>query len=167
MIVISDTTPIITFLKLGRLDILQKLFGTVLIPNAVYDELTKNIQYLNETATIHECSFLQMTRVFDTQSVKILNEIVGLDAGESEAIALFNEHSADLLIIDERKGRNVAKKLGIRILGSIGILLKAFDLKIISKTEILSCVELLKSSKIRISENLFKIIFEHIGLVQT
>lgn len=40
MIVVSDTTPLISLLKIGRLDLLEKLFGNVLIPQAVYEELT-------------------------------------------------------------------------------------------------------------------------------
>ena len=48
MIVVSDTTPIISFLKINRLDILEKLFGEVLLPEAVYDELTSNQVFLDE-----------------------------------------------------------------------------------------------------------------------
>lgn len=48
MIVISDTTPIITLSKIKRLDLLQKLFKNILIPQAVYSELTSNVQFQNE-----------------------------------------------------------------------------------------------------------------------
>lgn len=162
MIVIADTTPIITLMKLQRLDLLEKLFDTVIVPNAVYEELVSNSNYQTEAQMVVECPFLKRLEVSDRQSIKILREVVGLDAGESEAIALAEEKHADLLIIDERKGRRVAKQMELKIIGTIGILLQAFDCEILSKTEILSYAENLKNSSIRISDTLFELILDHI-----
>lgn len=162
MIVIADTTPIITLMKLQRLDLLEKLFETVIVPHAVYEELISNINYPDEKQMIVECPFLKRLEVSDRQSIKILREVVGLDAGESEAIALAEENHADLLIIDERKGRRVAKQMDLKIIGTIGILLQAFDCAILSKTEILSHAENLKNSRIRISNTLFELILNHV-----
>ena len=162
MIVIADTTPIITLMKLQRLDLLEKLFDTVIVPNAVYEELVSNSNYLMEAQTVVECPFLKRREVSDRQSIKILREVVGLDAGESEAIALAEEKHADLLIIDERKGRRVAKQMKLKIIGTIGILLQAFDCKILSQEEILSCSERLRDSSIRISDSLFELILDHV-----
>lgn len=162
MIVVADTTPIITLMKLQRLDLLEKLFDTVFLPNAVYEELVSNSQYLTEAQTVVECSFLKRLEAFDRQSIKILREVVGLDAGESEAIALAEEKHADLLIIDERKGRRVAKQMELKIIGTIGILLHAFDCKILSQEEILSYSKQLRDSRIRISDSLFELIRVHV-----
>ena len=93
MIVVADTTPIITLLRLERLELLEKIFGQVIIPNAVYEELTANQKYLAEAKVIGDCSFLKRGEVLDRQAIKILREVVGLDAGESEAIALADEQS--------------------------------------------------------------------------
>ncbi|MBR0289526.1 MAG: hypothetical protein IJQ82_11165 [Selenomonadaceae bacterium] len=162
MIVVADTTPIITLMKLQRLDLLEKLFGTVIVPNAVYEELISNTNYLNEKQMIIDCPFLKRLEISDRQSIKILREVVGLDAGESEAIALTEEKHADLLIIDERKGRRVAKQMELKITGTIGILLQAFDCKILSQEEILSYSERLRDSRIRISDSLFALILDHV-----
>lgn len=162
MIIIADTTPIITLMKLQRLDLLEKLFETVIVPHAVYEELISNINYPDEKQMIVECPFLKRLEVSDRQSIKILREVVGLDAGESEAIALAEENHADLLIIDERKGRRVAKQMDLKIIGTIGILLQAFDCAILSKTEILSYAENLKNSRIRISNTLFELVLNHV-----
>lgn len=162
MIIISDTTPIITLLKLERLDLLKNLFGEVVIPRAVYEELTSNPKYLSEAQVISECSFLKRSEISDRQSIKILREVVGLDTGESEAIALADEQHADLLIIDERKGRSVAKQMGLKIIGTIGILIQAFDCKLLSRQEIFDCVETLKVSEIRISDMLILGVLEHV-----
>lgn len=163
MIVIADTTPVITLIKLQRLNFLEKLFGSVMIPSAVYDELTTNPRFEKEAEIVRKCNFLKCCNVIDRQSIKFLREIVGLDAGESEAIALSDEQSADLLVIDERKGRRAAQKLGLKITGTIGILIQAFDNNLISKSEILSCVEKLRDSDIRIGEQLLNFVVEHIG----
>ncbi len=162
MIVVADTTPIITLMKLQRLDLLERLFDTVIIPNAVYEELISNSNYLTEAQMVVACPFLKRIEVSDRRSIKILREVVGLDAGESEAIALAEEKNAALLIIDERKGRRVAKQMELKIIGTIGILLQAFDCEILSKTEILSYAEKLKNSKIRISDTLFELVLAHV-----
>lgn len=162
MIVIADTTPIITLIKLQRLDLLEKLFDTVFLPHAVFEELISNSKYLTEAQTVVECPFLKRLEVSDRQSIKILREVVGLDAGESEAIALAEENHADLLIIDERKGRRVAKQMELKITGTIGILLQAFDCKILSQDEIFSYAERLRNSGIRISDSLFELILDHV-----
>lgn len=164
MIVVADTTPIITLMKLNCLDLLEKLFGTVVVPNAVYEELISNSKYLAEVQVVVECPFLKRLAVSDRQSIKILREVVGLDAGESEAIALAEEKNADLLIIDERKGRRVAKQIELNITGTIGILLQAFDCKILTREEILSCSEQLRDSRIRISDTLFELILDHVNI---
>ena len=161
MIVVADTTPIITLMKLQRLDLLEKLFDTMIVPNAVYEELVSNSNYLTEAQTVVECSFLKRLEASDRQSIKILREVVGLDTGESETIALAEEEHADLLIIDERKGRQVAKQMELKIIGTIGILLHAFDCKILSQEEIFSCAERLRNSRIRISDALFELILDH------
>lgn len=163
MIVIADTTPIITLLKLERLELLEKIFGQVIIPNAVYEELTANQKYLSEAKVIGDCPFLIRGEVSDRQAIKILREVVGLDVGESEAIALADEQEANLLIIDERKGRRVAKQMGLKITGTIGILIQAFDSEILSRQEIFSCMEILRSGDIRISDALFETVLEHVN----
>ena len=52
MIVVSDTTPLISFLKMRRIDLLEKLFGQVFVPRAVYNELTINVQFKQEALMI-------------------------------------------------------------------------------------------------------------------
>lgn len=60
MIVVSDTTPIISLMKAGQLKLLQKLFGVVYIPGAVYRELTENEAFCDEVRMVQECEFLYM-----------------------------------------------------------------------------------------------------------
>ena len=101
---------------------MRQLFEAVYIPEAVYRELTDNEAFSEEVRMVQECEFLYMQKADNGKSVAILQNFTGLDAGESEAIILADEMNSDMLLMDERKGRQVAKKLGIRITGTIGIL---------------------------------------------
>lgn len=156
MIVVSDTTPIISLMKAGQLELLQKLFGIVYIPETVYRELTDNEAFSEEVKMVRECEFLYVQKVDNGKSVTILQNFTGLDAGESEAIILADEMNSDVLLMDEHKGRQVAKKLGITITGTIGILTQAFDEGMLTKEEVERCIELLKESGIRVSEKLYQ-----------
>ena len=162
MIVVSDTTPIISLMKAGKLELLHKLFGVVYIPEAVYQELTDNEAFSEEVSMVQECEFLYVEEVDNGTSVKILRNFIGLDAGESEAIILADEKHSDVLLMDEHKGRQVAKKMGITITGTIGILIHAFDEGMLTREDVEGCIERLKESGIRLGENLYQKLREYI-----
>ena len=88
MIVVSDTTPIISLLKINCLNLLEKLFGAVLIPHGVYTELTENPRFSQEAAQVKECAFIKIVNEIDEEYVTLLRRSTGLDLGESEAIYL-------------------------------------------------------------------------------
>lgn len=161
MIIISDTTPIISLIKAGHLVLLKLLFGEVLIPTAVFDELTSNRAFEKEAEQVRMCMFIKCINVENQSSVNIFRKVTGLDAGESEAIVLADERKADLLLMDEHKGRSVAKKLGLTLTGTIGILLQAYDEKLLSKSEVESCLEKMQDCGIRISNTLYDLVLRH------
>lgn len=156
MIIISDTTPIISLIKINRLDLLEELFGEVLIPDAVFRELITNVTFKEEADIVKSSEFIKVSSIQNRKSLEILQAASGLDAGESEAIILADELKSDVLIIDERRGRKVAQNLGIAITGTIGILIQAYHEKILSEEEVKSCFEYLKNSSIRLSDTLIQ-----------
>jgi predicted nucleic acid-binding protein len=89
MIVISDTTPILSLLKCSQLGLLKELYGSVIVPEAVYNELTMNPVFENEKTEILECPFIKVEKVCNQEAVLILRNVTGLDAGESEALILY------------------------------------------------------------------------------
>ena len=165
MIVISDTTPIISLLKANHLEVLQGLYGNVLIPKAVYRELTENPIYSEEAKTIKVLDFLKMVPVENVKSVNVLRSVTGLDAGESEALIMYDEQNADLLLMDEQKGRRVAKQLNVRYIGTVGILMLAYDNGLIQSSDVKLCLDMMLDSGIRLDEKLFNIVLEHVGLL--
>ena len=105
MIVVSDSTPLITLMKADKLDILCDLFGEVLIPESVFSEVTTNESFKNEADLIINNEYIRVVEVRNKSQVSFLQRATGLDLGESEAIIYADEEKADLLLMDELAGR--------------------------------------------------------------
>lgn len=141
MIVVSDTTPLISLLKINRIDLMEKLFGAVMIPTAVFDELTADKRFQLEANQITQTKFIVVKSVTNPESASVLKRATGLDQGESEAIVLTDELKADLLLMDEAKGRNVSTQMGLKIMGTIGILMAAYEEHELTSDEVRECVD--------------------------
>ena len=120
MIVVSDTTAIINLAIIGELNLLPDLFETILIPPAVYQEVVVTGKNMPGAEAIERAAWIQQKTPQNQQLVKQL--LGDLDPGEAEAIALAIEQQADVLIIDERRGREVARNHQLTIIGLLGIL---------------------------------------------
>ena len=123
MLIISDTSPLMNLAVVGYLELLQQLYDTVIIPEAVWNELSALSSQHPEVATVQTLPWLERQPVASQAVVRALQ--AELDIGEAEAIALAVEKQADLLLIDERRGRQVATRMGLTYIGLLGILLEA------------------------------------------
>lgn len=115
MIVVSDTSPVSALLRVGQCELLERLYGRVIIPEAVESELRHRFDSLPD--------FLHCQQVSNQDEVRRFSK--ELDLGEAEAIVLAREMRADILLMDELKGRAVALREGIPLIGLIGVLLQA------------------------------------------
>ena len=106
MIVVSDTSPVLNLARIGRLELLPLLYRQVLIPSAVYEELTFYKHDLPTMIDLASAPWLIVAPAQDRNRVQELRE--DLDPGEAEAIVLAIERGADLLLVDERRGRRTA-----------------------------------------------------------
>ncbi len=163
MIVVSDTTPIISLIKIDKLDILKGLFVEVQIPEAVFNELTSNVLFKEEAKAVEACDYIKKMSVENMKSVDLLRRSTNLDAGESEAIVLADSLNNSILLIDEAKGRKIAKNMGLNIMGTIGILLVAYEDGLLDKESIEECIEVIRNSKLRISEALLDMLHDKIN----
>ena len=128
-IVIADASPIIALVAIGELEILQKMYQKVYITDIVRFEIHADLP-----------SWIEVTTLYDPTEFQILQ--LELDKGEASAIALALENPNSKIILDENKGRSVAKRLGLKVTGTIGIIITAKDLGLIqSGMEVLAKLE--------------------------
>ncbi|MGE5263649.1 MAG: DUF3368 domain-containing protein [Acidobacteriota bacterium] len=121
-VVVLNTTPIIALALIGKLDLLQQLYGQVLIPPAVRDEILSGGPKGSGVAELQKSNWIRTTLLTDPSRADLISD---LDRGEAEVIALAKELNASLVIIDEHLGRQHAKRLGLKLTGTIGVLLEA------------------------------------------
>ena len=115
MIIVSDTSAVTSLLQVGRLAILSALYREVVVPAEVADELRHFHTALP--------NFIRVVPVADRARLEKLKS--ELDPGEAAAIALMLEGKGDVLLMDERRGRRVAVREGLTVVGLIGVLLEA------------------------------------------
>ncbi len=123
MIVVTNAGPLIALAQIGQFDLLRLLYGQVHIPPSVRDEVNAvgpDCPGAVETVT---ANWVHVVRISDTMAVELLRD--RLDEGESEAIVLAIELHADLLLIDEARGRRIAESRGLNKTGTIGTLILA------------------------------------------
>lgn len=118
MIVVSDTSCVTNLLAIGEAALLRELFGEVIIPSAVARELRAAHTALPD--------FIREQSAQNAARAQALADNP-LDEGEAEAIVLAEELHADYLLMDEAAGRAVAIRCGLRVIGLLGLLLRAKD----------------------------------------
>lgn len=158
-LVVTDTTPIILLARIKQLNILKRLYGEILIPEGVFSELMRGKKKQPGVLEVLNMKWIKAVKVKNRSIVNKLNR--HLDLGESEAIALSIETKADVLIIDERKGRAVAQRMRINIIGTIGVLIKA---KREGKIPVIRpYLDQLKGHGFRMSKELYEQALEEVG----
>jgi predicted nucleic acid-binding protein len=119
--IIANSTPLVALWVLERLDILRELYGEVLIPPGVQAEFLMAERALRQ-AVLDDAPWIKVVPLANPNRTLAYT---ALDRGEAEALALAEECEARLVIIDERKGRRYASRLGLPLTGTLGILLLA------------------------------------------
>ena len=117
MLVIADASPINALIRISLIELLPSLYGQVIIPSEVASELSDPRAPSEIGLFIRASPAWLLIRAPQT-----LLAFAGLDAGESAANSLAQESHADLLLIDERRGRRVARQMHLQIVGTIGVL---------------------------------------------
>jgi predicted nucleic acid-binding protein len=157
MIVVSDTSTITNLHKVHQVDLLNIVFGTIIIPEGVYDELAV---IPSQKLLLDSKPWIEIKEATDRDLYLQLRE--SLDHGEAEAISLSLDLGADFLIIDEQKGRQVAKGYGLTIIGLLGVLIEAKNRGAL--TTVKPTLEALTSNHgFRVSKSLFRKVLKQAG----
>ena len=162
MIVVSDTSAITNLASIQQLQLLSQLYNQIIVPEAVYRELVEIEPPVPGTIEVQTASWLIVKQVINREVVNRLQNEVRLDPGEAEAIALSLELKAALLLIDERRGRAEADRLGIKITGLLGILIEAKQKDLIVAVKPLMD-SLIATAEFRVSPALYNQILDLVG----
>ena len=150
MIVVADTSPINYLLLIQEIDILPKMYGEVVIPRAVQEELLRLAAPESVRAWVSNApawlEILTPTGALDSSLAK-------LDPGERDAILLAIELRADQLIVDDREGRKHAEERRIPVIGTLGVLKEAATLGLL---DLRVAVERLQSTSFHITPEVLR-----------
>lgn len=156
MILVADSSALIALSVCNSLGLLEQLFDTVVVPETVYYEATRPDK--NEAQNIKKFLNGKVHKV-DIQNYVFLDGFA--DLGETEAMLLYKQISADKLLIDDRRGRKVAKINNISIIGSVGVLLAAKEKGLIEKVSPL--LKKIATSDIYLSSEVIEMVLDLAG----
>ena len=114
--IVSNASPLIVLLKINKLSILKELFEKIIIPEAVYKEITAKEP---DKLIFDKLGWIKTRSVTNIEMTTLLEKLV--NSGEAEAIVLAKELKVTLLI-DDAKARKYAKLLNIEVMGTLGLL---------------------------------------------
>lgn len=156
MIVFSNTTPIIALSSIQQLDLLPELFGHIHLVNEVVDECE-----VGGAIAVPSLRELNWLTIVGSTPVSRPNILLELDKGEKHTLDMAEKYQADWVLIDEKIGRNMAEYLGLRVTGTLGILLKAKQQGLIPSFH--ECVSAMQNHGIYYHPELIKKLLIQIG----
>jgi predicted nucleic acid-binding protein len=150
MSVVSNSSPLIALEQIGRLDLLQVLFGEILIPEAVAAEVSAAVQ-----------PRLWMRKQPILQPILPQARLASLGAGEQEAISLAVQVKASALILDDDPARKTASGLQLRVIGTAGVLVIAKERSLIGSVK--PCLDALIAHRFFLSRAIYELILDRAG----
>jgi len=129
LIVVSDTTPLSELAKIGRLDLLREVYGRVIIPQEVFDEVVTGVH--PAAIAVSSCSWIEIQTVRDAQKALELHTATRLGLGECAAMILAEDLNANRLLIDDFAARREAQSRNLPVIGTVAVILLAKRLGII------------------------------------
>jgi len=143
-VIIGDSSALIALAVVDQLGLLEKLYDECYVPEAVYHEVTQIGKPQSQKLT----TFLEgKVKVIELKITKL-----GLGIGELEAITLYKQLNADVLLIDDERAKKYAIINEVKVIGSLGILIKAKERGYIEKVKPL--LEKIMDSEVYISQKL-------------
>jgi len=151
--IIGDSSALVALAVVNQLELLEKLYDNLYIPEAVFNEVTQ----IGKPQSDKLRQFLQ-SRV---KRVDLTLTQLGLGLGELEAITLYKNLDADVLLIDDNRAKKYASLNGVKVIGSLGILIKAKEQGHIEKVKPL--LDEIQKSEVYIAMKLIEKVLEICG----
>lgn len=155
MIAACDSGPLIWLSRVDRFSILPKLFTEILIPPAVHFETVVNASGYSNAHDVQaaiEAGWMKVQA--PTHVLEIPSLSARLHAGEAETIALAAEQQTDAVLLDDRRAREYATEQGLRIIGTVGLLLMARERG--GEPNLKGILDQMRDQGFRLSENLYR-----------
>lgn len=160
---ISNSSPLIAFMKKKELNLLKKLFKEIIIPEAVFEELRAKAKKEEEQVKLLKEAIKDgLIIVKNLKNFKIAD--LNLGKGEKEAINLCFEIENPLLLIDEKKGSSIARVFKIQTLGTLGILLLSKKRGIKTRGDLLDNLDILIKKNFYLSSEVITMFLKEIEL---
>jgi hypothetical protein len=169
--IVSNTSPLIWLSKVGRITLLQKLFGEVIIPEEVYREAVEKglKEGFSDALAIKECieqGWIKISKLSEREirlCEKMMEHAFEIHLGEAQAIILARKASV-LLLMNESSGRAFAETLGLKVKGTLYVIMKALREELLDKAEAKEIVLALVSKGFRIEPKLLARILREIDM---
>jgi uncharacterized protein len=159
--IIADSSPLISLAIINQLELLPKLYQRVIVPSAVWNEVTVQGVGLPGAQAVGLIQWFEIQTPKEA-TIKPLSMLI--DRGEAEAIAIAQSISNSIVLLDDAKARRVAERLGVARIGTLGILRRAKNAGLI--TEIKGYIELLQTNGIYIRQSLVEAVLRDVGEIQ-
>jgi predicted nucleic acid-binding protein len=154
--VVSNSTPLIAFARIGELDLLRRIVGHVVIPAAVWDEITGATNRAGADE-VQRAAWIEVRR-----PMSVGGDLTALlDQGEAQTIALAEELGATEVLLDERAARALASARGLQIIGSAGLLVRAKERGFIDAVQ--PYLERMRAQGVRFSDRFVRALLNQIG----
>ncbi len=152
MLVISDCSPLRYLILVGRVELLAKLYGRIIIPSAVHKELNHG----SAPEAVRRWSGALPPWVEVRTPKYNTPQSAALDAGEREALSLAVELQADLVLLDEFEGRKIAAVMKLRFIGTVGVIVAAAQRNVLGNSEAADVMKALHQTNMRIAPQLIE-----------
>ena len=160
MVVVADSGPVIVLAAIGHFDLLRDLYGAVLVPAQVHEEVVVGGKGRPGSDELGSADWVSVESV-DGSDPMFGGLRVTLDEGEAAALVLAVRLKADLVLIDELRGRQTARKMGLAVKGTLGVLITAKRAGLISAVAPL--LDELVDHGFWVSEELHERVLEAVG----
>lgn len=168
---VSDSSPLVYVAKAGRLSLLKDLYGKVWIPERVYEEVVirgKALKIADASMVDKAVGPWIVRKEIDhdlSERYSFLDENERLGRGEKDALKLCKQLKADLLIVDDKEARRIARILSIKPIGTCGILIQAHSLGLITASEAEEILDSLIRAQFRVEPALYRRILKELRII--